>query len=1011
MFRLSRALSVAVLAMILLSSGLYAQAQATTGLIQGRTTDESGSVLPGVTVTLTNTATNYEKIVISGENGAFRAPLMPLGPYRVAASLEGFATLIREGLELQLGGQINLDLEMQIAQVEQEIIVTGAAPLIETTRSEGQVRIDDRAVEGLPNDGRNFLEFVKLTPGAAVVQGPDGDELSISGQKGINNNVMIDGADFNNPFFGEQRGGQRPAFTFNQDAVKEVLIITDGAPAEFGRSSGGFISVVTKSGTNDLRWTAHAFYQDDGLSESPKLPGGGREPDFSFDRTQLGFTLGGPLKEDKAFFFTAADVQKKDETKQNDPNRIAPDVVAFLDSVGLPNENAPISRTDDADAYLAKFDFLVNERNLLTARWAYHYSQNLNGTFDVDSWGVSANGIETDYAHGYTMTLLSTISPTVLNEFRGQYAKEWRPRPYGGPQVPDQNRPFPDTAFDFGGGYRVGMPFFLPVEYDDDRLQLNNNVSFLRGDHSIKAGIEVNEVTSSQTFIGFANGRYIFDSFEGFQNYVEFGPSYVHCDDGTARFDGDCSANGGAVGPLILYLQAAGVGDIGVVEGGTQGIDQTETAIFIQDSWQPTANLTLDLGLRWEGLDNPDPITPPSEVFFAPFIGQTRDSPLGPQRFPSDGTIPDDNEQWQPRFALAWTPKGNSNAVLRFNSGLFHARIPALTLAGPRNTNGSVTQTLFRHSFFNDFGVTPPEWPNILDVSGAGEPDHPGIAVFASDFETPRTWSTAISWEQELIPDYSFLFKVNYAKTDHLTRFINRNDPILGGVWSTGLGADGTNGVGEIRSTESTAKSRYIGYTVGFNKRYSKNFAMQAYYTYSEDESDDDNERDPFTYRYASLANLGAEFGLSDRNQDHRFNAWLLWTAPHGIDFNTRFSFLSAQPQDIAPDGTPVSGFPQTERCVPSPGAASPPCDLDAQVFRRNQGERDNEFLTIDFRLSKNFDVGGWTIQPIIDAFNITDEENFLRPEVTSLIFNFDGTIRSGGGSPRTFQVGVRFLN
>src|SRR5467141_3852662 len=124
-------------------------------------------------------------------------------------------------------------------------------------------------MEGLPNNGRNFLEFTKLTPGVTIVQGPDGDELSINGQKGISNNVSVDGADFNNPFFGEQRGGQRPAFTFNLDAVKEMGVVADGANAEFGRSSGGFVNVVTKSGTNDLRGTAHYYGKTDALSGTP----------------------------------------------------------------------------------------------------------------------------------------------------------------------------------------------------------------------------------------------------------------------------------------------------------------------------------------------------------------------------------------------------------------------------------------------------------------------------------------------------------------------------------------------------------------------------------------------------------------------------------------------------------------------------------------------------------------------------------------------------------------------
>src|SRR5204863_3739570 len=129
----------------------------------------------------------------------------------------------------------------------------------------GETRIDEHAIEGLPNNGRNFLEFVKLTPGVTIVQGPDGDELSINGQKGISNNVSVDGADFNNPFFGEQRGGQRPPFTFNLDAVKELVVVADGANAEFGRSMSGFVNVITKSGTNELAGTAHVTYKNDSL--------------------------------------------------------------------------------------------------------------------------------------------------------------------------------------------------------------------------------------------------------------------------------------------------------------------------------------------------------------------------------------------------------------------------------------------------------------------------------------------------------------------------------------------------------------------------------------------------------------------------------------------------------------------------------------------------------------------------------------------------------------------------
>ena len=994
-----RILTGVVVVVLLCAPVLHAQSQATTGTIEGTAITDDGTLVPNVKITLTNTATNYVKTVYTDENGRFRAPLLPLGPYSVVAELDGFARLIREGFELELGQSINLELTMQGAEVAEEITVSGESPLVETTRTEVQIRINDDAIEGLPNDGRNFLNFSQLTPGVTIVQGPDGDELSINGQKGINNNVMVDGADFNNPFFGEQRGGQRPPYTFNIDAIKDILIVTEGAPAEFGRSSGGFVNVVTKSGTNSMSGTAHVFYKDDSLSESPQLPEGGREPDFTFEQAQYGFTLGGALKKDKAFFFLAADSQDADRTKQTDPGRIAPDVVNFLASVGLPNENAPIARTDDADAYLAKLDWNVNDSNLATFRWAYHYSQQVNGTFDVDSWGASANAIETDYAHGYTATVLSTISNSTLNEFRGQYAKEWRPRPYGGPNVPGQNRPFPDTAFDFAGGYRVGMPFFIPVEYDDDRIQINNNISFLRGDHSIKAGFEFNDVTSSQTFIGFANGRYIFSSFDGFRNYAN-DPTYVECADGTTGTGYACASGSPVVGPVLLYLQFAGVGGLTPEQAGTQDIEQKEYALFIQDQWQPRSNMTIDLGFRWEGVDQPDVITPPDQVFFAPFIGQTVTNATGTYEFPSNGEIPDDWEQYQPRLAFAWTPKNHADRILRFSSGIYHARIPALSLASTRSTNGSVGQTAFRNSELGAAGIlpNPPDWPNIIPLQNLGGPVFfPDVFVFDKNFETPRTWANSISWEQEFIPDWAFLFKVNYSKTDHITRFINRNDPVFGSPWSSGLPPGGFNGINTLTVVESSAKSRFWGFTVGVNKRLSNNFQMQAYYTNSYDASDDDNERDPFSFRYARADTLQPEFSVSDRHQRNRFNLWMLWNAPYDIDFSVRYSYRDAQPVSILDDGSLAN--------VPSDRIRA-----DGSIKTRNQGEKDNEFSSLDFRLSKNFQAGDWTIQPILDVFNLFDEANFLRPGTTNLIFNFDGTVRSGGGEPREIQLGLRIL-
>jgi hypothetical protein len=968
------------LSVLLIALPLFAQSQATTGVIEGTVIDASGAAVPGVTVTIRNTATGYEVILVTDAAGRFRGVLLPVGPYQVTAALLGFATVVQKGLDLGVGQTLTASIALKQTTSAEEIVVTAAAPLIETARTEGSTRIDEKAVQGLPNNGRNFLEFTKMTPGVTVVQGPDGDELSINGQKGISNNVSVDGADFNNPFFGEQRGGQRPPFTFNLDAVKEMVVIGDGANAEFGRSMSGFVNVITKSGTNDFDGTAHVTYKNDSLSSRPKNPNGTTSPKFPATQTQAGFTFGGPLQKDKLFYFGAFDYQKAKTTKQTDPNRIEKRVVDALAALGSPNENGSIEHTNDARVFLLKLDFNASSKNIANLRYNYTWSQQINGTFDVDSWGRSANAIEKDSSNALVGGLTSTLRSTLLNELRFQVAKENRPRPYNGPDITGQGRPLPDTAFDFAKSYRFGQPFFIPVTYYDTRVQFNENVSFLRGPHDIKAGLELNRVNSVQTFLGFANGRYIFDSTDGFLEDLKNHTS----------------------NHVLLYLQQAGVGNISVEQAGTQSIPQTEPAVFIQDSWQASSHLNLQYGLRWEAEIEPDPITPPDQVFYAGFIGKTSKG----QEFPSNGKIPSDRKMFQPRLGLAWDPHGDGKQVLRANAGIYYGHVPGLNLASSRSTNGSRGQTIFRSSSFNPDHCLP-VYPNLLSAACVAAPFDPDVFVFDKHFQNPRTKSASVSWEQEIVQDYGFLVKYNYAKGEHITRFVNRNDPLLGSPWSTGLGPGGTNGIGVLTTIESSAKSLYNGVTLGINKRPSNNFTYEINYTYSKDKSDDDNERDPFSFRYAKVTDLAAEYGYSDRDQRHRLNGWLLWNAPLGVDVNVRYAYRSAQPKSITATGADAA-TPQARCSKTTPDGTA--CLPDAVVTQRNLGRKDNLYSSLDFRLAKAFPYGKYKVEPAIDVFNVLNSKNFHRPEVTNLIFNFDGTVQSGVGEPRQMQLGLRVI-
>ena len=927
--------------------------------------------------------------------------MLPLGFYDVTVQAAGQAEVRQTGVQVRVGETVELIVKM-LPQME-EMVVEAALPTVDITQSEPATRLPEEAVQNLPNNGRNFLSLTLLTPGVAIVQGPDGDELSIGGQRGIHNNISVDGADFNNPFFGEQRGGQRPAFTFNLDAVEEMVVVPQGANAEFGRSSGGFVNVITKSGTNQLHGSLHFFGKNDALSSTARHEGVERVPDFS--QGQFGFTLGGPLIQDKAFFFTAYDQQVFRDTKQSDSERIDARLRAFMDeqfSGALADDYGPIDRTNDARAFLAKIDARLSDAHYATFKYNYTWSEQENGTFDVDSWTRSANAVERDWSHAFNGSLLSLVSSTTTNEFRFQVSREDRPRPYLGPDNPNTGRPFPDTGMDFVHGYRFGMPFFIPVEYYDTRIQVLDNISVAKGDHLIKAGVEWNRVESVQTFIGFANGRYIFSSTRWLSQLRRAGQRLCRVRRRQHQHHRGLPGRDGyyrASSALFAAVRRRRP-DRGRI-GHPSSIPQHELALFVQDSWQPSNKLTLNYGLRWEAQIQPDVLTDPDEVFFADFIGKTVTNETGTYEFPSNGTIPSDWDMFQPRLGVAYDVHGDNKTLLRGSAGIYYARIPGLNVASTRSTNGSRGQSIFRSSALTPILGPPPTYGELLPAP-AGDPFRPNIFVFDQNFENPRTISANVGIERELhASGLVGSCGYTYARTDNLTRFVNRNDAIFGSPWATGLGADGSNGIGDLTVVESTAKSRYHGLSFGLRQMVHDDLQFQLNYTLSWDKSDDDNERDPFTFRYVDATQLEHEWGYSDRDQRHRFNAWALAALPGGVLFNQRLSYYSAQP---------VSASCAGGRSTNPWGAASDRICGDGRITARNTLRKDNEFFSYDVRLSRPIPVGSGRLEAIVEVFNLLNTDNFRDPSSAGLLFNFDGTVQSGLGDPRQVQIGLRYV-
>lgn len=297
--------SFALIACLLLSAiTAIAQSQATTGNIEGRVTDPNGAAVPAVTITATNQETGFAKTANVDEEGIYRILFLPPGKYRVTTGgAAGFAGADFSNVTVTVGGKTPLDIELKIGGTTTMVDISAQGQIVETTRTSVASTINERAIQNLPVNGRNFLDFATLTPG--VVREPTrAGDLSVGGQKGTLNSLQVDGADNNNTFFGQSFGrtGTRPPYQFSEESVQEFQVNQNGFSAEFGRAGGAVINVVTKSGTNQWHGSAFEYFRDESLnSNTPILTArGAKRPKSQIN--QFGGTLGGPIKKDRAFF-------------------------------------------------------------------------------------------------------------------------------------------------------------------------------------------------------------------------------------------------------------------------------------------------------------------------------------------------------------------------------------------------------------------------------------------------------------------------------------------------------------------------------------------------------------------------------------------------------------------------------------------------------------------------------------------------------------------------------------
>ncbi len=937
---------------------VLAQSQATGGAIEGTVTDPDGGVLPGVDVTIQNQGTGLQRQTQTDEAGRYRAPLLPVGTYQVTALLDGFATTKRTGLELTIGQTLVVDLEMGLAGVSDTIEVTAEAPVIEAARTHQASTVGRQAVENLPVNGRNFIDFVLTTPG--VTRDVRLGDISFAGQRGTLNSLVVDGSDNNNTFFGQalgRTGSGRAPYQFSQDAVQEFQVNRNAYSAEYGRAGGAVINVVTKSGTNDYHGSLFDFYRDKDLNENSwanktAVPPRPKSP-YHFD--QYGGSLGGPIRRDEAFFFVSYDAQRNEVPNPvNIDQNLAgltlptdPDTVAGLARLRALGESW--QRGQDQDVYLGKVDWSLNPAHRLSVRYN---QQDFTGT-NFENGGPTNAAEHTGNSLVETRTLngslASVFGANVFNEVRGQYAKDKEPG--------EANSDRPEATVRQAGRtiLTVGRNFFSPRETTIERQQLADTVTWLAGAHAWKAGVDWNRDEIVNFFPGNFSGSYTFNSIASFNRGVPNGSGerYVQA------FPGP-----GTSGPLT-------------------NPDVEELALFVQDEWDLRDDLTLTAGLRYDLQDFAQPAVrnPDAELAAAGI---------------DTSFLNTDDDNFAPRLGLAWTP--SEKAVLRLGYGLFYGRTPAIMVGTAHSNNGINVQTV------TFTGAQVPTYPNIFPTlpTGIALPK-PTIFVFDRDYENPEVHQASVGFEYALSDDLAVGASYLYVRGEKLQRSIDVNllppvptaIPIDGGGTLTVDRFPATRPFthfDRIIQFESTAESEYNGLTLELRKRFRGHLQATLAYTFGEveDTVPDATAVVPNSGDDAKFASNPFDFdddraaGVNDQRQ--RLVLSGVWTLPFGAGAEGwRKALLDGW--TLAWIGVAQSGQPYSKTVTN---------DLNRDGNTRNDivpGSRSSETLpdiyTVDLRVAKRIPLFGRTeLELIAEAFNLLDRDNIVGQRTA--FYNYD---------------------
>jgi outer membrane receptor protein involved in Fe transport len=848
---LVRALMVVVL---LTAAAAPATAQA-TGSITGLITDQSGAIMPGVTVEATNTATGLVRNSVTGGDGFYSIPLLQPGRYDVKATLTGFKPVVRERIDVTVGDTSRADIRLVVGGLEENVTVTVETPLVETSHATLGITIDQQKVTELPLNGRNFTQLGTLIPGVVAppggLGGSAGDAtpggfgaatsgFNVNGMRNQSNNFLLDGASNNDTF--NTGFVMRPP----PDAIQEFKIQTHSYSAEFGRNAGSVVNVVTRAGTNELHGAAWEFNRDDTLqAKNFFAPANQTKPKLK--QNQFGASLGGPLVRKRLFGFgyyegyrnrrgnttnvvVLSDAQRGGDFSGGaairDPNtgaqvpgnvipaeRISPAARRLIDEF-VPRANSGANRyvaspetVDDRDSLGIRFDYQLDAKQAILGR--YLRTTTAAETPPVtQAIGNTSQATLSDYMGSHTFI----FTPHAINVARASYNRiDARPAVTSGLKNEDFGINVPNTnalaqglaSISITGFFNLGdaqQPFVKRV---NEVVQFTDDFTWTRGSHALKFGADVRKEHMVIAFINRPNGDFVFSN----------------------TFSGNAAAD------FLLGLPSQ-------FRRTTTNQAQDGTgwlySAYAQDEWRTGPHVTVTAGLRYE-LSQPFVDRNDALNAFHPGVQSQKfpDAPAG-LVYPGDpgvprGTYATDKNNFAPRAGVVWDPHGDGRTTVRGAWGLFYD-----ALAG-------------QGDFFQNGVLAPPFTPLVeLQAPPASlSLANPLTAVTGGGTRFPANL-TIIGWGEDFVTPYAHHFNATLqrqigrslgieagyvgSRGRHLPIFMEVNP----GVFVPGQTSRGARifpAFALVRPTFSVAESRYDSLQASARLRSTHGINFLASYT------------------------------------------------------------------------------------------------------------------------------------------------------------------------------------